>query len=413
MSTTRARIGVIVYSTWGHQNTLAESVVAGIEKTGAEAVLYQIKETLPAEVLTKMYAGPKPDWPEIAPQDLTTLDGFIFCFGTRYGRAPAQVSAFFDATGGLWASGALVGKFAGVVTSSGSQHGGQETTALTTLPFFAHHGIIYVPIGFVRPELSLTDKVVGGSAWGAGSVVGGQGQLPVLEEDKLVAQYQGVFFANLIGTYLKGKHATEAVLADAHNSHPSVNNSHPDVNGPVVASSDLAALNLGAPIGTPAAEKTLAVEGYDVPSTVTTSEPVAAVESSPVPVIDSALASSATVVTEATPATAAIDSHPHTSSLGSEPHPEGTTLATSGDGANGNPVDDVKPMTISDVNEHKPSTSDPKGTTTVTSGDGPVQAAVIKTTPGTDEKAALKKQQQKKKGLFSFCCGGDGSDLKA
>lgn len=91
-----------------------------------------------------MHAAPRAEVPEVSPQDLTKYDGFLFGMPTRYGRAPAAVSAFFDATGGLWATGALVGKFAGVFTSTASQHGGQESTALTTLPFFAHHGMCAV-----------------------------------------------------------------------------------------------------------------------------------------------------------------------------------------------------------------------------------------------------------------------------
>jgi NAD(P)H dehydrogenase (quinone) len=109
-------------------------------------------------VLAKMHAAPKADTPIITgthhslslsravsdepPADLMPqYDGFLFGIPTRYGRAVASASAFFDATGGLWAKGALTGKFAGIFTSSASQHGGQETTALTTIPFFAHHGI--------------------------------------------------------------------------------------------------------------------------------------------------------------------------------------------------------------------------------------------------------------------------------
>lgn len=102
-----------------------------------------------------MYAAPLRDLPVVTPNDLKEFDGFICAFTcnrllsfdaqadtcsplsvgfpTRYGRAPAQVSTFFDATGGLWASGALVGKFGGFFTSTGGQHGGQETTALTTV----------------------------------------------------------------------------------------------------------------------------------------------------------------------------------------------------------------------------------------------------------------------------------------
>lgn len=73
-----------------------------------------------------MHAAPRGDYPDVKPDDLTRYDGFLMGFPTRYGRAPAAVSAFFDATGGLWAKGALIGKFASVFTSTASQHGGQE-----------------------------------------------------------------------------------------------------------------------------------------------------------------------------------------------------------------------------------------------------------------------------------------------
>lgn len=100
--------------------------------------------------------------------------------------------------------GALVGKFATVFTSTASQHGGQETTALTTMPFFAHHGIIYVPIGFQNKELSDIATVGGGSAWGGGTVAGGDGALQPTSNDLAVAKGQGTFFAKVVGQYVKG-----------------------------------------------------------------------------------------------------------------------------------------------------------------------------------------------------------------
>lgn len=103
--------------------------------------VFQFPEILSDEVLAKMHAAPKGDYPIVKPDDLKDFDGFLFGIPTRYGRAVGAASAFFDATGGLWATGALVGKFGGIFTSSASQHGGQETTALTTIPFLAHHGI--------------------------------------------------------------------------------------------------------------------------------------------------------------------------------------------------------------------------------------------------------------------------------
>lgn len=132
---------------------------------------------------------------------------FIFAFGTRFGRAPAQVSTFFDTTGGLWASGGLVGKFAGIITSTAGQHGGHETTALTTLPFLAHHGIIYVPIGYQWPALSNTDVVQGGSPWGASTLSKSDGSRQVNGEEKLIAKNQGEYFAKTVATFVKGKSA--------------------------------------------------------------------------------------------------------------------------------------------------------------------------------------------------------------
>lgn len=82
---------------------------------------------------------------------------------------------FWDATGGLWGSGALDGKCAGIFQSTSSQGGGQETTALNTMSTLAHHGIIYVPLGYkhVFSQLTNLSEVHGGSAWGAGTLTGG------------------------------------------------------------------------------------------------------------------------------------------------------------------------------------------------------------------------------------------------
>ncbi|PWN33127.1 putative 1,4-benzoquinone reductase [Meira miltonrushii] len=205
-----AKIAIILYSTYGHVAKLSESVIAGVKAANVEYKVFQITETLPDEVLQKMYANKEPikNYPEVTPDDLKQFDGFIFGFPTRYGRAPAQVSAFFDRTGGLWASGALVGKFATIFTSTASQHGGLETTALTTLPFFVHHGIIFVPYGYQHSEAQQNvDKIVGSSAYGAGTVAGGQGQLQPDPLDLSVAEKQGEYFAKVVSTYVKGSSA--------------------------------------------------------------------------------------------------------------------------------------------------------------------------------------------------------------
>ncbi|KAJ2391354.1 hypothetical protein GGI05_002963 [Coemansia sp. RSA 2603] len=191
------KIFVITYSTYGHINKVAESIVKGLEKAGAEVGRYQIAETLSDEILEKMHAPPKTDLPIITASDLTEADGFLFGFPTRYGTVPAQAKAFFDSTGQLWAKQALAGKPAGFFFSTASQHGGQETTVFTTLPILAHHGIIYVPLGYSNPNLFDNGEVVGGSAWGAGTVANGDGSRQPSEKELEIAEHQGEQFAKV------------------------------------------------------------------------------------------------------------------------------------------------------------------------------------------------------------------------
>ncbi|THH16928.1 hypothetical protein EW146_g3802 [Bondarzewia mesenterica] len=134
----------------------------------------RIAETLPQEVLTKMHAPAKPDYPIFAPADLPKFDAFIFGVPTRYGNFPAQWKAFWDATGGLWMSGALYGKSAGLFISTASLGGGQESTAIAMMSTLAHHGISFVPLGYKNTFAQLTnlDEAHGGSPWGAGTFAG-------------------------------------------------------------------------------------------------------------------------------------------------------------------------------------------------------------------------------------------------
>ncbi|KAJ1805156.1 hypothetical protein LPJ75_005394 [Coemansia sp. RSA 2598] len=191
------KIFVITYSTYNHINTVAESVVKGLEKAGVEVGRYQIAETLSEEILAKMHAAPKPDLPIIKASDLPEADGYLFGFPTRYGAAPAQVKTFFDSTGQLWASQALAGKPAGFFFSTASQHGGQEVTVFTSLPILAHHGMIYVPLGYSHPHLFDNSEVVGGSAWGAGTVANGDGSRQPSQKELEIAEAQGEQFAKV------------------------------------------------------------------------------------------------------------------------------------------------------------------------------------------------------------------------
>ena len=96
---------------YGHVAKLASSVVAGIERAGCQCRVFQVAETLSDEILKKMHAPPKNrDIPVIRPDQLPEADGFLFGMPTRFGTAPTQIKALFDACGSHWLSDALIGK---------------------------------------------------------------------------------------------------------------------------------------------------------------------------------------------------------------------------------------------------------------------------------------------------------------
>jgi NAD(P)H dehydrogenase (quinone) len=119
-----------------------------------------------------MYAPPKAaDVPIADPATLEKYDAFLFGIPTRYGNFPAQWKTFWDATGKQWQTGAYWGKYAGVFVSTASPGGGQESTAIAAMSTLAHHGFIYVPLGYKTsfPLLANLSEVHGGSPWGAGT----------------------------------------------------------------------------------------------------------------------------------------------------------------------------------------------------------------------------------------------------
>jgi NAD(P)H dehydrogenase (quinone) len=127
----KLKIFVVFYSMYGHVEGLARRMKKGVDGVeGVEGVLYRVPETLTSDVLDQMKAPPKDDGiPEITAAELATADGFLFGFPTRYGCMAAQMKAFFDSTGQLWREQRLAGKPAGFFVSTGTQGGGQETTA--------------------------------------------------------------------------------------------------------------------------------------------------------------------------------------------------------------------------------------------------------------------------------------------
>ncbi|EHK96337.1 putative Minor allergen Alt a 7 [Glarea lozoyensis 74030] len=185
---------------YGHIAKLAEAEKEGLKKAGIDADIYQIAETLPAEVLTKMHAPPKPDYPIATAKTLEEYDAFLFGVPTRYGNFPAQWKAFWDTTGGQWANGTYWGKYAGVFVSTGTPGGGQESTVIAAMSTLAHHGIIYVPLGYKTafPILANLSEVRGGSPWGAGTFAGPDGSRQPSPLELELATTQGESFGTAV-----------------------------------------------------------------------------------------------------------------------------------------------------------------------------------------------------------------------
>jgi NAD(P)H dehydrogenase (quinone) len=199
------KIAIVYYSMYGHVRQLAEAEKAGIEKAGGTADLFQVQETLPDEVLTKMHAPPKPtDVPVLtSPDVLEEYDAFLLGIPTRYGNFPGQWKAFWDKTGKQWSTGGFWGKMAGVFVSTGTLGGGQESTVIAAMSTLAHHGIIYVPFGYAKafPQMSRLDEVHGGSPWGAGAFAGADGSRQPSALELEICTIQGENFYNTVAKY--------------------------------------------------------------------------------------------------------------------------------------------------------------------------------------------------------------------
>ena len=202
------RLQVIFYSTYGHVFQLAQAVAEGArEVADTEVELLRVAETLSTEILEKMGAVEAQKAfahvPVADPKRLGDADGIILGTPTRYGSAAAQMRAFLDATGGLWSSGALIGKVGSAFTSTASQHGGQETTLLTIATFFYHQGMVIAGVPYSEQGLTVLDEVSGGTPYGASTIAGPRGERQPTENELAIARAQGRHVARIAGK-LKG-----------------------------------------------------------------------------------------------------------------------------------------------------------------------------------------------------------------
>ena len=196
------------YSTYGHIHTMAEAIAEGAGTVeGAEAVMRRVPETLPPEVLEKMGAveaqKSMAHVPICTVDELASADAVIFGTPTRFGNMCGQMRQFLDATGQLWAQGALVGKVGSVFTCTATQHGGQESTILSFHISLLHHGFVIVGLPYAFQGQMRLDEVTGGSPYGASTIAGGSGERMPSENELEAARFQGRHVAE-IAAKLKG-----------------------------------------------------------------------------------------------------------------------------------------------------------------------------------------------------------------
>ncbi|ALS58797.1 MULTISPECIES: NAD(P)H:quinone oxidoreductase [Pandoraea] len=191
-----AKILVVFYSMYGHIYTMAEAVVEGARSVaGADVTLMQVPELVPDEVLEK--SGAKAaraafaHVPVARVEQLADYDAIIFGTPTRFGNMTAQMRNFLDQTGGLWAKGALVGKVGSVFASTGTQHGGQETTITSFHTTLLHQGMVIVGVPYTEPGLTNMQEITGGTPYGATTLAGADGSRHPSANELKIAKTQG------------------------------------------------------------------------------------------------------------------------------------------------------------------------------------------------------------------------------
>lgn len=196
------KVQVIFYSMYGHIYRMAEAVVEGAKQVpGAEVSLYQVAELIPDDVLEKYGAKAAKASPAKIPiakvDQLPEAHAIIFGTPTRFGNMAAQMRNFLDQTGQLWMKGALIGKVGSVFASTGTQHGGQETTITSFHTTLLHHGMVIVGVPYSESGLMHMGDITGGTPYGATTLAGPDGSRQPSENELKIARYQGKHVAEI------------------------------------------------------------------------------------------------------------------------------------------------------------------------------------------------------------------------
>lgn len=187
-----AKILVLYYSMYGHVETMAQAVAEGARSVAGSTVdIKRVPETMPRDVAERAGAKLQQDAPEASVDQLPAYDAIIFGTPTRFGNMCGQMRTFLDQTGGLWVKDALVGKVGSVFASTGTQHGGQETTITSFHTTLLHLGMVLVGVPYACKELTNMGEITGGSPYGASTLADSDGSRRPSQNELAIARYQG------------------------------------------------------------------------------------------------------------------------------------------------------------------------------------------------------------------------------
>ncbi|HEX4267099.1 MAG TPA: NAD(P)H:quinone oxidoreductase [Steroidobacteraceae bacterium] len=203
-----AKVLVLYYSAYGHVERMAQAVAEGARSvSGIDVAVKRVPELMSEEAARK--AGIKLDQkaPVATVDELSGYDAIIFGTPTRFGNMAAQMRNFLDQTGGLWMKGALVGKVGSVFASTGTQHGGQETTITSFHSTLLHQGMIIVGLPYSFAGLLRMDEISGGTPYGATTLAKADGSRQPSENELEGARFQGRHVAEIAARLARGASA--------------------------------------------------------------------------------------------------------------------------------------------------------------------------------------------------------------
>jgi NAD(P)H dehydrogenase (quinone) len=192
-----AKVLVLYYSSYGHIETMAQAVAEGARGTGATVDIKRVPEIVPEAVAKASHFKLDQAAPIATVEELPNYDAIIFGVPTRFGNMAAQMKNFLDQTGGLWFAGKLVGKVGSVFASTATQHGGQESTILSTHTVLLHQGMVIVGLPYAWQGQMKLDEVTGGSPYGATTIAAGDGSRQPSANELEGARFQGRHVAEI------------------------------------------------------------------------------------------------------------------------------------------------------------------------------------------------------------------------